>query len=101
MSYKITITESAKMDLNEIGSYIAEDNSIEVALNIIDSIYVCIKNLESFPNIGTLPKSRTAQKKGYKVLITNGYNIYYKAYEGNNIIIHRVRNAKISLKNQI
>lgn len=77
-------------DLQNIWSYIAEDN-VEYAEKTINQIYDRFENLKMFPDIGINLSKKVSFKTDYKYCIWKDYIIIYKV-EGNYLGIYRVIN---------
>jgi toxin ParE1/3/4 len=92
MDFKVIWSPSARLDLKEIVSYIAEDNA-EIAqrfgLSLIDST----KSLALFPEKGrSVPELRTPE---IREVIFKPYRIIYRVKEAERVIeIVRVWHAK-------
>lgn len=79
MKYKILRTDKADEQLREIIFYIADDSgSADTALNYLDKIETAIKQLESFPDSGSIPRYSVLRKQGYRALIVERHLVFYK-----------------------
>ena len=74
--YSVRYISSAVDDLENIFTYIAEDNT-RAADNFLNEIDEAILHLEDFPNMGVIPKNRRIANKGYRYLIVNDYLVFY------------------------
>jgi toxin ParE1/3/4 len=86
--YKISITESAQNDIEEIWQYIALDN-IETATKFIDRIEKAIFSLESFPERNPLIPEYEILNIDYRQLVYKKYRIIYRISE-NMIYVLRI-----------
>lgn len=93
MSYKIIRSDKALDDLKDILFYIAETNSIKVAMEYVDKLEKSIKSLSEFPGIGKLSNSRYLRIQGIRVLVVESHLVYYKVSE-KTVKIYTVRHAK-------
>ncbi len=78
--YKISITESAQNDIEEIWQYIALDN-IKTATKFIDRIEKAIFSLESFPERNPLIPEYEILNIDYRQLVYKKYRIIYRISE--------------------
>ncbi len=81
-NYKLIYTPISKSDFIEILDYIAEDD-IDVALNYIAKLEKTIGTLVEQPFIGVPHPDPNLRLKGYRVLVIDSYNVYYKPTERN------------------
>jgi toxin ParE1/3/4 len=76
--YSVTVTQTAEDDLDEIISYIAEDN-VSIALKILDKLQKTIHTLKYFPERGKrVPELLDKNIKEYRELIEPPWRIIYK-----------------------
>ncbi len=92
MSAKIRINPVATSDLQEIKSYIAEDN-IDAATKVVKEIIEKIESLAKFPEIGTMLMYKIRLKSKYRYAICGQYLIFY-IYEDNTVSIQRILHGK-------
>lgn len=92
MSAKIRINPVATSDLQEIKSYIAEDN-IDAAIIVVKEIIEKIESLAEFPEIGTMLMYKIRLKSKYRYVICGQYLIFY-IYEDNTVSIQRILHGK-------
>ncbi len=76
-NYKLIYTPISKSDFIEILDYIA------VALNYIAKLEKTIVTLVEQPFIGVPHPDPNLRLKGYRVLVIDSYNVYYKPIERN------------------
>lgn len=87
MSYQVRITETAKQDLREIASYIAEramDN--EVAKRFVIELQEQCNRLIDFPQGGALPKDRILRSFDFRYIVHKDYLIFYSIDEAQKIV---------------
>ena len=89
--FKISITKSARDDIEEIWQYIALDN-IKTATKFIDKIERAIFSLETFPERNPLIPEYEILKIDYRQLVYKNYRIIYRISE-NVVYILRVLHA--------
>lgn len=53
---KVVILESAEHDLKELKNYLTKTFSIETWQNSYDNIKTAIRNLKTFPGVGSIPE---------------------------------------------
>lgn len=87
---KLRINPLVVMDLQEIRSYIAEDNA-ECAAKTIEEIYGKFENIQVFPGIGADLSNRVNFRTDYKYAVWENYVIIYKV-EDEYVEIYRVIN---------
>jgi addiction module RelE/StbE family toxin len=76
--YSISITESAENDLDEIVSYIAQDN-VQIALKILEKLRKKIYSLSNLPFRGRrVPELLDQNIKDYREIIETPWRIIYK-----------------------
>jgi len=89
--YKIRINPVALADVQEIMTYIAEDNP-GAAAKIGTSIYATIEKLADFPQMGVSLESKINLKTDYRFLVCGAYLIFYKL-EGEFVSVYRILNG--------
>ena len=100
--YTVEFSRRANMQLRNIFSYIAQDNTT-AALKMIDLLEASAMRLEITPFIGVeLPKDEYPMlTEGYRMLVVRAFNLYYRVVD-NTIyithIIHHRRNQTATLK---
>lgn len=92
MKAKIRINPVATADLQEIKSYIAEDN-IDAATKVVKEIIEKIESLAEFPEIGTMLMYKIRLKSRYRYVICGQYLIFY-IYEDDIVSIQRILHGK-------
>lgn len=100
--YSIVRTDKAEADLTEIAMYIALNNSVQVAVKVVDEMEHAIMRLQNMPYSGSLQKFLYTKKSGYRFLVVGNFLIHYHVDEQNKTVyIDRMRHGAISPKNQI
>lgn len=95
MNYKILFSAKASEDLRNILLYIAETNSVNVAMDYVDTIEQTIEKMKTFAYLGKVPLIRTLQLQNLRVLTVGSHNIYYKVDEANKAIkIYTIKHVK-------
>lgn len=92
MSAKIRINPVATADIQEIKSYIAEDN-IDAATKVVNEIIGKIESLAEFPEVGTMLMYKIRLKSKYRYVICGQHLIFY-IYEDNTVSIQRILHGK-------
>ena len=78
MSYQIKFTDTAKEDLRNIATYIADQSKDKtIAINFVNELRAKVKILESFPESGAIPDDRIMKNSGYRFLVHKDYLIFY------------------------
>jgi len=76
--YIVNITQNAENDLDEIITYIAQENP-QTAIKILEKIQAKIKTLDHFPNRGGyVPELLAKNIKDYRQIIESPWKIVYK-----------------------
>jgi addiction module RelE/StbE family toxin len=91
--YPISITEAAEQDLSDIVEYIANDSPV-AALKLADEIERSVLQLEDFPLIGAVPKNRRLARQGYRMLIVEGYLVFYVLPDDDTVEVRRILSSK-------
>jgi len=82
--YIVNITQNAENDLDEIITFIAQNNP-QIAIKILEKIQAKIKTLDHFPNRGGyVPELLAKNIKDYRQIIESPWKIVYKV--DNNIV---------------
>ena len=78
MSFKIKITDTAKEDLRNIATYIADQaKDKKIAINFVNELREKTKILETFPESGAIPDDRIMKNSDYRFLVHKEYLIFY------------------------
>ena len=78
MSFQIKFTDTAKEDLRNIATYIADQaKDKKVAINFVNELREKTKILESFPESGAIPDDRIMKNFDYRFLVHKEYLIFY------------------------
>ncbi len=78
--YRVLIFPSAKRDLQEIVDYIGQFSE-EAALRIYDGLVERIGTLIQMPQRYPFVKDRALRARGYRVLVADGYLVFYVVKE--------------------
>ncbi|MBS3898910.1 MAG: type II toxin-antitoxin system RelE/ParE family toxin [Dethiobacter sp.] len=91
---KIKYSPAAVDDMDEIFSYISQDN-FGAAEFILDKLDREIRKLESFPNLGSvLPEDEySIIQAGYRLIVIKPYLVFYRIVN-DLIIIHRILHGR-------
>ena len=82
MKYKVYLVEDAELDILEIYSYVAENDSVEAADRLLDNIEKTIMKLESLPERGHFPPELE------RIGVLEYREIFYRPYR---IIYHIIK----------
>jgi toxin ParE1/3/4 len=78
-TYEIEFTHWAELDLDEITTYIAENDDISKAVRVYLKLKEKILNLSEFPNRGRIvPELKRIKVMDYREIIVNPYRIIYR-----------------------
>ncbi len=91
---KIKYTPMAVDDMDEIFSYISEDN-VAAAESLLERINTGVSKLADFPNMGSVlsDEEYTLVNSGYRFIIIQPYLVFYRIIE-HVIIIHRILHGR-------
>ena len=78
MKYRIFRTDQFSNQLNDIIFYIAEDTSVDMALDILEQIESSVLRLGDFPESGSVPRYSALRRQGYRVVVVMRRLIFYK-----------------------
>ena len=78
MKYRIFRTDQFSNQLNDIIFYIAEDTSVDMALDILEQIESSVLRLGDFPESGSVPRYSALRRQGYRVVVVMRWLIFYK-----------------------
>jgi toxin ParE1/3/4 len=92
--HEIKYTPVAVDDMDEIFSYISQDN-IATAEMMLEKINGRIAKLAEFPNMGSVlsDEEYTIIKSGYHFIVVHPYLVFYRIIE-NTVIIHRLLHGR-------
>ena len=77
---KIKYSADAKLDLEQIGDYIAETlKSPMAALNTVVNIQDAVDKLADFPLMGTLLAAVVKTETDYRFIVCGNYLVFYRA----------------------
>lgn len=78
MSFKVKFTDTAKDDLRDIATYIAEQSKDKkLAINFVNELRENTKILETSPESGAIPDDRIMKNSDYRFLVHKEYLIFY------------------------
>jgi len=86
--YQIRLLKIAEEDINEIISFIANDN-LDAAKSLADKIEKDLKLLSENPYLGRVPRDEEIKNLGYRFLIVQTYIVFY-TIEDTSILVHRI-----------
>ena len=97
--YKYEFSPLAEHDLYEIFDYIAlEMYSPKAADHLIDNVQSAVEKVCEFPFSRPLLTNKALQRKGYRLLVVENFNIFYLV-KGKTVIIQRVLYNKRNFEN--
>jgi toxin ParE1/3/4 len=78
MNYPVELTRSAEADLNDIVGWIAQNDSTEFALQVLDRIQSKLESLREQPERGSVPSElRSLGVTRYRQVFFKPYRIIY------------------------
>jgi toxin ParE1/3/4 len=87
------LTTAAKEDLSELFLYVNREFGVQKAKEAITNIQKTIEELESFPDLGMVPRYRSLRLQGYRFLIVEKHYVFYKIIN-NAVTIIRIIHQK-------
>jgi len=82
MRYKVDLTQSALIDLNDILDWISGNDSPERALDVLDKIEIRLDSLSRHPERGSVPPElREIGIDKYREVVFKPYRIIYQVVE--------------------
>jgi len=90
---KILYTEEAERNICEIFDYIACD-SYDNAAAVRKRMKEAVDRLKDFPDSGVFPKHKKLKARGYRMLISDNYLVFYKCEDDIVIIIAVVHGSR-------
>lgn len=91
---KVVYTPAAVDDMDEIFSYISQDN-ISAAENLLGKLDHQIKELSSFSNMGAVlsDDEYTLVHSGYRIIVVHPYMVFYRIIDGA-VVIYRILHGR-------
>lgn len=81
-TYRVILTDTGKQDLRDIAAYIARQaQDREIGKRFAIELRERCKRLNSFPQIGALPKDHVLRALGYRFVPYREYLIFYEINE--------------------
>ena len=94
MSYRIQLTRSASADVDAIAQWIARNDTVERALQVLEKIEGKIDALERHPERGVFPPElRALGLKKYREIFFKPYRIVYQV-RAKIVIIHLIADGR-------
>ena len=96
MSCQIIFTDTAKSDLRDIATYIADmSKDKNLAIRFVKELQERAKILEQFPESGAIPRDRVLKSTGYRFLVHKEYLLFYLyEKEENKVYVMAIFNGK-------
>ena len=91
---KIQYTPAAIDDMDEVFSYISQDN-VAAAENMLTKFNASISGLADFPNKGSVlsDDEYALIQRGYRFIVVNPYLIFYRIIN-DTVVIHRILHGR-------
>lgn len=91
---KIKYSPAAVDDMDEIFSYISEDD-VSAAENLLQKLDRHISGLADFPEIGSVlsEDEYSLIQRGYRFIVVNPYLVFYRVIQ-ETVIIHRILHGR-------
>ena len=90
MTAKVVILKSAEYDLQELKKYLIKDFSREVWLECYSKLKETIRNLQSFPQIGSIPVELEKLSLSQYRQVLSGINRVLYEIRHNTVYIHMI-----------
>lgn len=98
MSLKVVILESAEHDLKELRAYIVKNFSLEIWQNTYDNLKAYVRNLQEFPQVGSIPDEiEKLNLSQYRQILSGMNRIIYEVRQ-ETIYIHIIVDARRDMK---
>ena len=82
MKYQVVVIDDAERDLEEIHAYIAQTDSAENAVHVLDGVLAATEDLGSFPDRGSIPKElRALGISEYRQVFFKPYRVIYRVLD--------------------
>lgn len=79
MNTQIVFTETAKADLREIAVYLADlSKDKNLAIRFVKELQEQTRQLEQFPESGSIPRDRVLKSNGFRFLTHKDYLLFYR-----------------------
>lgn len=86
-SNKVLLTYGAEHDLESISDYIAEFDSVDNVINVLDQLVTVVEGLAQIPERGVYPNELAALGiKGYRQTAFKPYRVIYRIVGGQVVI---------------
>ncbi|MDQ6418920.1 type II toxin-antitoxin system RelE/ParE family toxin [Paenibacillus sp. LHD-117] len=91
---KIKYTPAAVDDMDEIFSYLSQDN-VDAAENLLNKLAGQISQLGEFPQLGSVlaEDEYTLIERGYRFIVVHPYLVFYRIL-GDTVVIHRILHGR-------
>ncbi|MDD2574438.1 MAG: type II toxin-antitoxin system RelE/ParE family toxin [Bacillota bacterium] len=90
--YQVHYLPSAQKDLKEIFDYVYAENQT-AAKSLVNRFDEAISKLETFPDLGIVPRDKRLKSLQYRILIVDNYLVFYVVIE-NIVEIRRILHGK-------
>lgn len=96
MNCQIVFTDTAKSDLRNIASYIADvSKDKNIAIRFVKELQKETEILKQFPESGAIPKDTVLKSNGYRFLVYKEYLLFYLyKKQDNKIYVMAIFNGK-------
>ena len=88
MTYQLTT--SSQEDLSQLNVYLIKEFGVEKANEVLLTIRKEIEQLLTYPTLGMVPRYRSLRLQGYRYLIVEKHDIFYKIQESMITIIRTI-----------
>jgi len=91
---KVKYAPAAVDDMDEIFSYISQDN-LSAAEALLEKLHAEISHLEEFPNMGSVLSEEefTLVNSRYRFIVVHPYLVFYRIVK-NGVVIHRILHSR-------
>lgn len=95
---KVVILKSAEHDLKELKNYLTKNFSIETWQNSYDNIKTAIRNLKTFPDVGSIPEEFEKLSISQYRQVLSGMNRIIYEVRLDTVYIHIITDTRRDLK---
>jgi toxin ParE1/3/4 len=98
VTYPVRVTSAAWRDLEEIHSWIAENDSLEKAGYVLDQLWEAAEGIAALPHRGSRPKELPqGMESEYRQVFFKPYRVIYEVRH-DEVIIHLIADGRRNLQ---
>jgi toxin ParE1/3/4 len=101
MTYSVRVTRAAWRDIEEIHTWIAENDSLENADYVLDRLNEAAMSIAALPHRGSRPPELPRNMEGeFRQVFFKPYRVIYEIM-GNEVIIHLIADGRRNLQSPL